>query len=189
MALKHTEACSLFCGTAATENAHEQNKLNDLLCIWCILQKHGISFCLHLWFYHPLLWMSTTKIACTRFFAQICHWFSVCASCLKFLTSFSAPYKFVQAVPYFSCVFKRQQIAKFAKFMKPLSQLLQLFNCISPVFSKIPEILQEYFLFSHFDQFRAISFSCASWNNTNVPLFLLLNYIYLLIKQFSSCTP
>ena len=115
---------------------HEQNKSNDLLCIWCILQKRGISFCLHLWFYHPLLWMSTTKIACTHFFAQICHWFSVCASCLKFSALLSAPYKFVQAVQGFSCVFKRQQIAKFAKFMKPLSQLLQLFNCILLVFFK-----------------------------------------------------
>ena len=153
-----------------------------MLCIWCILQKRGISFCLHLWFYHPLLWMSTTKIAYTRFFTQICHWFSVCASCLIFLISISTPYKFVQAVPYFSYVFKRQQIAKFAEFMKPLSQRLQLFNCISLVFSKISEILQEYFLFSHFDQFRAISFSCASWNNINVLLFLLLNYVYLLIK-------
>ena len=33
--------------------------------------------------------------------------------------------------------------------MKPLSQLLQLFNCISLVFSKISEILQEYFLFAN----------------------------------------
>jgi len=66
--------------------------------------------------------------------------------------------------------------------MKLLSQRLQLSNCISLVFSKIPEILQEHFLFSHFDQFRAISFSCASLNNINVPLFLLLNHVYLLIK-------
>ena len=36
--------------------------------------------------------------------------------------------------------------------MKPLSQLLQLSNCISLVFSKISEILQEYFVFSHFYQ-------------------------------------
>ena len=120
------------------KKVHEQNKLNDLLCIWCILQKHGISFCLRLWFYNPVLWMSTTKIAYTCFFTQICHWFSVCASCLKFSTSLFAPYKFVQAVPYFSCVFKRQQIAKFAKFMKPLPQLLQLFNGIPLVFFKNP---------------------------------------------------
>ena len=102
------------------------------------------------------------EIACTRFFTQICHRFSVCAFCLKFSASLFAPYKFMQAVPYFSCVFKRQQITKFAKFMKPLSQRLQLFNCISLVFSKISEILQEYFLFSHFNRLRTISFSCAS---------------------------
>ena len=153
-----------------------------MLCIWCILQKRGISFCLHLWFYHPLLWMSTTKIAYTRFFTQICHWFPVCASCLKFSASLSAPYKFVQAVPYFSCVFKRQQIAKFANLWNRFHNACRYSTVFYWFVSKIPEILQEYFLFSHFDRFRAISFSCASWNNINILLFLLLNHVYLLIK-------
>ena len=115
---------------------HEQNKSNDLLCIWCILQKRGISFCLHLWFYHPLLWMSTTKIAHTRFFAQICHQFWICAPCIIFLISLSTPYKFREAVPHFLRTFKRQQISKFAKFMKPLPHLLQSFDRISRIFPK-----------------------------------------------------
>ena len=56
---------------------------------------------------------------------------------------------------------KKQQIDKFAKFMKPLPQLLQSFDRISPVFQKILEILQEFILFSHFSAFRTILPSCA----------------------------
>lgn len=160
--LKHTETCPLFCGTAATEKETRTKQIKRFALCLVHLTKTRYIILFAFVILSPSFVNVNNKIAYTRFFTQICHWFPVCASCLKFSASLSAPYKFVQAVPYFSCVFKRQQIAKFAKFMKPLSQLLQLFNCISLVFSKISEILQEYFLFSHFDRFRVISFSCAS---------------------------
>ena len=160
--LKHTEACPLFCGTAAIEKETRTKQVKRFALYLVHLTKTRYIILFAFVILSPSFVNVNNKNSLYSVFTQICHWFSVCASCLKFSASFSAPYKFVQAVPSFSRIFKRQQIAKFAKFVKPLSQRLQLFNCISLVFSKISEILQEYFLFSHFDRFRAISFSCAS---------------------------
>ena len=81
--------------------------------------------------------MSTTKIAHTRFFAQICHEFQNYTTCTNFLPKVFTAYKFVQAVPHFTYVFKRQQISKFAKIVKPLPHLLQSFDRILRIFSKI----------------------------------------------------
>lgn len=134
--LKHTETCPLFCGTAATEKETRTKQVKRFALYLVHLTKTRYIILFAFVILSPSFVNVNNKNSLHSFFyPNLSLVFGLCIL-PNFLISLSTPYKFVQAVPYFSCVFKGQQIAKFAKFMKPLPQRLQLFDCISLVFFK-----------------------------------------------------
>ena len=183
MTLKHTETCPLFCGTAAIEKETRTKQVKRFALYLVHLTKTRYIILFAFVILSPSFVNVNNKNSLySVFYPNLSLVFGLCILPNFFWSRFPLHTSLCKRFHIFHAFSKDNKLLNSQNLWNRFHNACSYSTVFHWFFSKIPEILQEYFLFSHFNRFRAISFSCASWNNINIPLSLLLNHVYLLIK-------
>ena len=183
MTLKHTETCPLFCGTAAIEKETRTKQVKRFALYLVHLTKTRYIILFAFVILSPSFVNVNNKSSLySVFYPNLSLVFGLCILPNFFWSWFPLHTSLCKRFHLFRAFSKDNKFPNSQNSWNRFHSSCSYSAVFQRFFSKISEILQEYFLFSHFDRSRAISFSCASWNSINAPLLLLLNHIYLLIK-------